>query len=94
MNKSVSPRGVYYDLEQSPYVYESPYGISFKFSSQARLESFHRHVVKSRARYCVMIKKIDILTIKEQSDILSTIYKRVYQEVYAKVEGIEYEKEE
>lgn len=40
----VSRRGVYYDLTESPYVFESPYGDVFRFSSQKQLEIYEREI--------------------------------------------------
>lgn len=45
-----SRRGVYYDLEKSPYEFTSPYGDSFKFSSKKKLEIYTRDVVKEVER--------------------------------------------
>lgn len=43
-NKTVSARGVYYDLEKSPYIYEDKLGNIFKFSSEKKLEMFENRV--------------------------------------------------
>ncbi|MBO5870270.1 MAG: hypothetical protein J6Q89_05915 [Clostridia bacterium] len=39
-----SRRGVYYDLTESPYEYNSPYGDLFKFSSEKKLEIYTRDI--------------------------------------------------
>lgn len=38
--KKVSARGVYYDLDLSPYEYEDELGNTFKFSSEKKLDMF------------------------------------------------------
>lgn len=40
----ISARGVYYDLEKSPYIYEDKLGNTFKFSSEKKLEMFENRV--------------------------------------------------
>lgn len=40
----VSVKGYYYDLEKSPYVWESPYGDSFKLPSKKRLQMMEKRV--------------------------------------------------
>lgn len=43
-DKTISARGVYYDLEKSPYIYEDKLGNTFKFSSEKKLEMFENRV--------------------------------------------------
>lgn len=45
-NRSVSRRGVYYDLNQSPHVHTSACGDIFRFSSAKKLEIFERELPK------------------------------------------------
>ena len=43
-NTPVSRRGVYKDLSVSPYEFKSPYGDSFKFPSQKKLDIYTRDI--------------------------------------------------
>lgn len=53
-----SARGVYYDLNLSPYEYIDDYGTVFKFSSQKKLDMFIYRIQK-REEKC--FKEIDSL---------------------------------
>lgn len=44
VNKKISARGVYYDLELSPYEYTDDLGNIFKFSSEKKLDMFVKRV--------------------------------------------------
>ena len=46
----ISRRGVYYDLNISPYEYKTSYGDLFKFSSEKKLNIYTRDVVKEMKR--------------------------------------------
>lgn len=80
----VSRRGVYYDLELSPYEYKSPYGDLFKFSSEKRLEIYTRDVVKELRRVDDFFKRNgleellpdEIITLTRRS-VYTAFYKRV-----------------
>lgn len=50
--KDRSARGVYYNLEKSPYEYEDDYGNIFKFSSEKKLEMFIK-------RLALTLKRVD-----------------------------------
>ena len=62
MNKrpAMSAKGYYYDLEQSPYVYVSPYGDSYKLPSRKRLEMMHKYVSDEVARIDKFLEKRNI----------------------------------
>ena len=84
--EKVSRRGVYYDLEISPYEYRSPYGDLFKFSSQKRLEIYSRDIVKELER---MEKVIDRNNLREwiPDEIHDLIKRSIYKGFYDRVEG-------
>lgn len=79
----VSRRGVYYDLEASPYVYKSPYGDSFKFPSQKRLDMYSRDVLKEVEK---LNRQLDRFEIRERlpEEILQLITRTVYRAFYEK----------
>ena len=76
-----SRRGVYYDLTESPYEYESPYGDLFKFSSRKKLEIYTRDVEKELDR---IDKTFDRTEIKRYlpAEIVQLIYRSVYRGFY------------
>lgn len=81
-----SRRGVYYDLNQSPYEYNSPYGDCFKFSSAKKLEIYTRDIPKE-------LKRIDNLLHRHglqehiPEEIRQLLYRKMYQSFYSKIEG-------
>ena len=82
----VSRRGVYKDLSLSPYVYESPYGDSFKFRSQKRLDMYRRDVKQEIER---VTKFIDRLGLDKflPGEIVTMLYRYTYWAFYSKHEG-------
>ena len=86
MTEIKTRRGVYKDLSKSPYVYESPYGDSFKFPSAKRLEIYTRDVEKEIER---VRKALDRLNLLDQlpEEITSLIFRTVYKAFYCKTEG-------
>ena len=86
MTEIKTRRGVYKDLTKSPYVYESPYGDSFKFPSAKRLEIYTRDVEKEIER---VRKALDRLNLLDQlpEEITSLIFRTVYKAFYCKTEG-------
>lgn len=85
-NRPVSRRGVYKDLTLSPYEFQSPYGDTFKFSSEKRLEIYTRDVPKEVERVSKLIARHDLDDFIPQ-EIVSMIYRAVYKAFYRKVEG-------
>jgi len=84
----VSARGVYYDLEHSPYRYTSPSGECFVFSSQKKLEIFTRDVETLKEKINKMIDKyIDVLgedwALIVRSRTMIKVYKYVYDNMKA-----------
>jgi hypothetical protein len=81
-----SRRGVYYDLNQSPYEYNSPYGDCFKFSSAKKLEIYTRDISKE-------LKRIDNLLQRHNlqehipEEIRHLLYRKMHQSFYRKIEG-------
>lgn len=81
-----SRRGVYYDLEKSPYRYESPYGDLFKFSSQKKLDIYTRDISKELDRVRKLIERHDLGEFIPD-EIVGLIQRAVYKAFYRKVEG-------
>lgn len=53
-----SARGVYYDLNLSPYEYIDDYGVVYKFSSQKKLDMFIERIEQKQEK---CLKEIDSL---------------------------------
>ena len=81
----VSRRGVYYDLNISPYEYKNPYGDLFKFSSKKKLDIYTRDIVKE-------IKRVDDLFDRHElrgwlpDEIIDLVKRNVYASFYRQVE--------
>lgn len=56
-NRSISRRGVYYDLSLSPHVHTSACGDVFKFSSAKKLEIFERELPKELEKLDKIIER-------------------------------------
>lgn len=81
----ISRRGVYYDLTQSPYDFQSPYGDSFKFSSEKKLEIYTRDIVKELARVDVLFERHDLKS-HIPDEIIDLVKRAVYRSFYNRVE--------
>lgn len=57
----VSARGVYYDLEKSPYIYTDELGNIFKFSSRAKLKSFEARLNLKKVEFMKEAKRLEQL---------------------------------
>lgn len=79
-------RGVYLDLTQSPYGYETPYGDLFKFSSQKRLDMYTRDIVKELARIEKLLDRHGIGDFLPD-EIIQLLTRAVYRSFYRKIEG-------
>lgn len=81
-----SRRGVYYDLDKSPYEFTSPYGDLFKFSSSKKLEIYTRDITKETER---LTKVLDRNGLKQllPDEIVQMLYRMAYRGFYRKVEG-------
>lgn len=84
--KPVSRRGVYYDLTISPYVYETPYGDIFKFSSAKKLEIYTRDVEKEKARVNAFFARHDLGDLIPE-EIKTLLYRTMFTAFYRKIEG-------
>lgn len=80
-NKYVSARGVYYDLEKSPYEYIDELGNTFKFSSEKKLSMFENRVKTKEERYKQEIQNLAILGYDIKCDF-ETNRKRLPKMVY------------
>lgn len=85
MGDAISRRGVYYDLNLSPYEYKTQYGDIFKFSSKKKLEIYSRDVVKEIKRVDDILNR-NKLSERIPAEIVSLIRRAVYQGFYEIVE--------
>lgn len=84
--RPISRRGVYKDLNLSPYEFQSPYGDSFKFSSQKKLDIYTRDIPKEVERVKKLIARHELGGFIPP-EIVTMIYRAVYKAFYSKVEG-------
>lgn len=82
----VTRRGVYKDLNMSPYEYVSPYGDCFKFPSQKKLEIYTRDVPKEIERVTKFVSRLD-LEYHVPREIVQMLYRYTYKAFYHKNEG-------
>lgn len=82
----VSRRGVYYNLEKSPYEFTTPYGDLFKFSSAKKLEMYSRDVEKEVDRVTKLMARNDLETFIPE-EIKHLLYRAVYKSFHRKIEG-------
>lgn len=82
----VSRRGVYYDLEKSPYEFTNSYGDLFKFSSQKKLDMYRRDIHKEIDRVSKLIARHDLQEFIPE-EIKHLLYRAVYRSFYRKIEG-------
>lgn len=80
-----SRRGVYYDLTESPYEFNSPYGDLFKFSSEKKLEIYRRDIEKELKRVNDLFDRHNL---KEcvPDEIIELVRRAVYRSFYKRVE--------
>lgn len=81
MNDKVSRRGVYYDLSLSPYEYITPYGDSFKFRSQKKLEIYTRDVEKEIIKLDKLIEKHSLWECIPD-EIIALLRRQLYRSFY------------
>lgn len=82
----VSARGVYYDLELSPYVVTTAYGDTFKFSSRKKMEIYQRDLpgeLDKLDRILMRNRMGDFLPV----EIVALLGRAVTQAFYKRVEG-------
>lgn len=82
----VSRRGVYYDLDKSPYEFTSPYGDLFKFSSKKKLDMYQRDIPKEIERLDKAIKRNELETFIPE-EIKELLRRAVYKSFHRKIEG-------
>ena len=82
----VSRRGVYKDLNASPYEFTSPYGDSFKFSSAKKLEIYTRDIPGEIDRVTKFFCRLD-LNEHVPDEIVGMLYRYTYRAFYDRVEG-------
>lgn len=80
-----SRRGVYYDLNMSPYEYKSPYGDIFKFSSSKKLEIYARDIEKELKRFDTFFARNELRKIIPD-EIIDLVKRKVYRAFYSSVE--------
>ena len=80
-----SRRGVYYDLEKSPYEFTSPYGDIFKFSSEKKMDIYTRDIDAQLARFDKVIERFQLDQIV-MPIMISEIRRAIYQSFYRQVE--------
>ena len=86
MTTSISRRGVYYDLKQSPYEFTNPYGDCFRFSSKKKLEIYSRDINKELERLEKCIQRNDMGAFIPE-EIYHLLRRAVYSSFYKKVEN-------
>lgn len=80
----VSRYGVYRDLNLSPYVYESPYGDSFKFPSQKKLDMYHRDITNEIERVSKTVSRLGLEDFVP-FEIIQLLYRATYKALYRKI---------
>ena len=79
----VSARGVYYELEHSPYRYTSPSGECFVFSSQKKLDIYTRELNELKEKINKVIEKYKPVLGDDWAEIArSHTMLKVYKYVY------------
>ena len=86
MGEKVTRRGVYKDLDASPYEFHSPYGDSFKFSSAKKLEIYTRDIPGEIDRLTKALCRLDLPEYIPE-EIVSLLYRKAHQAFYDRVEG-------
>lgn len=81
-----SRRGVYYDLEKSPFEYTNSFGDSFKFSSQKKLDMYTRDIVKELERLDKCITRNEMQSFVPE-EIKQLLRRAVHKALYKKIEG-------
>lgn len=79
-----SRRGYYYDLNESPYAYESPYGDLFKLPSEKQLEIFSRNVQKEVERIDKVFDRVGCKPFLTDN-VKRAVYRSVYRSFYKRM---------
>lgn len=80
-----SRRGVYYDVTKSPYVYESPYGDLFRFSSSKKLAMYTRDITKELGRLTAALERNGLHNYLAECEV-KRLHKLTYMALYRKIE--------
>lgn len=86
MPEKISRRGVYKDLNLSPYEFRTPYGDLFKFPSQKKLDIYTRDIQTELDRVGKSLSRLR-LTDYMPREIVQLVYRATYQALYDKVVG-------
>lgn len=73
MKKYKSARGVYYDLEKSPFIYIDDNGNVFKFSSEKKLDMFRSKLNIAECKIIEEGKKLEKLGYKITKDYFKPV---------------------
>lgn len=77
-------RGVYRDLNKSPYEYKTPYGDLFKFPSEKKLDIYTRDIQKELERVYKVMDRNELYKLLPD-EILQLIARATYKAFYRKV---------
>ena len=83
----ISPRGVYYDLEKSPYEATDDLGHVFKFSSQKKLNMFNVLLERRQKAWdneIANLEKMGYIITKDYNDNLKHVPEKVYRDMLYK----------
>lgn len=80
----VSRYGVYRDLSQSPYEYKSPYGDSFKFPSQKKLDIYTREIQRELDQIAKLLNRLHLEDFIP-GEIVQLLHRATYEALYRKV---------
>ena len=84
MTEKISRRGVYKDLNLSPYEFRTPYGDLFKFPSQKKLDIYTRDIPYEIHRITKALDRLD-LTEEIPPEIVSLLFRATYRAFYRNV---------
>lgn len=86
MEEKISRRGVYKDLNLSPYEFRTPYGDLFKFPSRKKLDIYTREIQTELDR---VHKMLDRLHLEDYipCEIVQLLCRATYKALYCKVVG-------
>jgi hypothetical protein len=80
MEPRKTKRGVYLDLEASPYSYQTEYGDFFKFSSRKKMEIYVRDLPKELARVDALLGRHGLCAAIPEE--IETLLKRELSKVF------------
>lgn len=79
-----SRKGVYYQLDKSPYEYKTSYGEILKFRSQKRLDMYTKEIIKrinNTYNYLIYINRISNAGFIMDEGLILQIEKVLYTEI-------------